>query len=413
MKILGFIYIFFLSNNTLAADWKLQDQYIYQTKKEKFDKSIVLNGKNIRELFSWELTTDFSLVANQQEDNNEFAFLFHEFAFKKHGDSTQFEIGMLNKNLSHIDAISFLSKNSSLAIVNPEILPSISSPSLYFQKYFDNSKFQFLWQFEKSKYHFINKNEGVWYPDNRITNLNFDDVLLLLPEEANFSIADNRELEAASLNNISLKWESNIQNWDLGFYSFYGASSPSYFYSFTASVTNADGSVITAQPGIKVIPTYFKELAVAHFGSYQFEESILKWELGLRKDQSDIDYIDLNETNFQLQYEWNQFIKNISLRHYTIFTYTNSKNDLSYKLSPFDIIYALNFSSESPWSFDIRKSESMKYSTSGHFYLASNYQWSDNCLLKLSYMYFHSDDKDLINMYNEKDFVRFEWQLLF
>lgn len=395
-----------------SADWKINDQYIYQISKKDYDKSLAIELKDSYENSSFQFNYDLSAIGSYQKTKSHGKVIVKDFSLRYAGSLNQIELGMINKNLGHIDGISFLKKNESSVLVNPETIKSQASPALFYQ-YYGESKFQVLLQFEKNHSLHLNKEDGIWYPDNRITNLNFNDVLLLLPDDVVFSIDKDRVLEASDKNNISLKWEKSFSNIDLGLYAFYGTSSPSYFYSFTASVTNADGSVITAEPEITILPTYFKETAFAHFGSYQFDESILKWELGIRKDQSDISYIDLNETNFQLQYEWSSYHNSWSLMHFVIFTYTNSKNDLTYKLSPFDLVYALRLIGESPWSTNFRVSKSFKYSSSGHLYLSENYQISDSSNVKLAYMHFQSDDKDLINMYNKKQYVSLEFEYLF
>jgi hypothetical protein len=398
----------------LAFNGKLKTFNSYQSIKEKNQFGLHLNLEDQLTGVQWEAKYKLGSISESQSSEFE-SKAYVESAFIEYNSSlSSFSFGILDKNFSHIEAISLMNKNESTLFVSPSENIRVGSPSIYYKKLFNSgAKFELLWQIDKSKARYLTEKDNIWFPDNRITNLNFDDVILILPDEPQFSITKNRELEAASLNNISLKYEKNFDTWDFGLYAFHGSSSPSVFYSFTASVTNFDGSIITAEPGIKIIPTYFKENSVVLFGTKLFENSILKFEIGHRKDASDQSFIDLNETAAQMQWETNSSFGDNSLLHIFLLTATNSKNDLNYRLAPHNFIYVLNWTSNSPWSHSLRLSKSLKFSTSSIAQISSKYEWNDYHNLGFSFSHFKSEDKDLINMYNEKHFASIFWEVLF
>lgn len=412
LKLIAFFLLFSLSS--FAFSGKLKSFNNYLSKKESNQFGLHLNLEKQFSYEQWE--SKFKLGSLSEHQNSQTRSKpYIESAFIEYsGSLASFSVGVLDKNFSHIEAISLMNNNESKFFVSPTETIRIGSPSIYYKQLFNfGAKLEFLWQIDKTKARYLSENDNIWFPDNRITNLNFDDVILLLPDEPEFSISKNRELEAASLNNLSLKYEINFDTWDIGLYAFHGSSSPSVFYSFTASVTNFDGSIITAAPGIKILPTYFRENSLVLFGTKLFTNSILKLEIGHRKDASDISYIDLNETAAQIQWETNSNFGDTSLLHVFLITATNSDNDLNYRLAPQNFIYALQWTSNSPWSFGLRLSKSLKFSSSAILQLSSKYEWNDRHNLGISYSHFKSEDKDLINMYNEKHFASAYWEYLF
>ena len=395
---------------------QFKDSYLYQTKSGKYDKYINIDSKlDYSSRFTWKL--EVGAVASKQETYSEGMFYVKDFRVQKAWDYWRIDFGVLDVNLNHIERVSLLSKNQSILVQGTQNILRLGSPGFGVKYFGDSAKLEFLWIADKSKQKFLFKKNSIWFPESKITNLSFGGTVLVLPEDPVFSVLEDREMGGASLGNFSLKLVKNFDSYDLGMYFFEGSSSPSYFYQFTALATNADGSEIEVDKEIGILPTYYREQSFVFFGSKQFEESILRWEIGSTKSISDFSVISydgkVDENIYQLQWEKNQFFGSASLLHYLILTHTESDSDISYKLSPSNLIYLLQWSGESDWTFSVALSESLKFKDSRSIQLSCDYQISDRSVANLQWVDFHSEKEDIVSMYNKKQYVQAEWKYLF